>query len=144
MLGDARNAGLERAHTPYVFFLDADDRLLSGTLGAQAAVLDADPGIAACSARVMILNEADGVERRGHWPEDAAVQRSAHERRFALWLLHSAQVPIVSSLIRTDVARDAGGFPGRELLRGLAVLDLARLPRPHRVHRAARPALHRP
>jgi glycosyltransferase involved in cell wall biosynthesis len=110
-LGDARNAGLQRAHTPYIFFLDADDRLLPGTLGAQAAVLDADPGIAACSARVLIVNEADGVERRGHWPEEAAVQRSAHERRFALWLLHSAQVPIVSSLIRTDVARDAGGFP---------------------------------
>ena len=39
----ARNAGLARAGTPYVLFLDADDRLAPGALAAMRAALDRHP-----------------------------------------------------------------------------------------------------
>src|SRR4051794_33769558 len=39
----ARNAGVEAAVTPYVAFLDEDDRCLCGRLEVQRAALEASP-----------------------------------------------------------------------------------------------------
>jgi len=44
----ARTVALRETKAPYVFPLDADDELLSGSLAAMADRLDADPGAAAC------------------------------------------------------------------------------------------------
>ena len=44
----ARMTALAATSAPYVFPLDADDVLLSGSLAAMADHLDADPGAAAC------------------------------------------------------------------------------------------------
>jgi glycosyltransferase involved in cell wall biosynthesis len=40
----ARNHGADLTRAPYLFFLDADDRLVPGALAALADALDADPG----------------------------------------------------------------------------------------------------
>ncbi len=45
-LGAARMTGVQAAHADYVFCLDADDRLLAGTLSALGAALDDDPELA--------------------------------------------------------------------------------------------------
>src|SRR5918995_2122102 len=42
-LSAARNAGLESSHRDYIVFLDADDRLLPGAVGAGLEVLRAHP-----------------------------------------------------------------------------------------------------
>ncbi len=44
-LGAARMTGVQATATDYVFCLDADDRLLKGTLPALGAALDDDPGL---------------------------------------------------------------------------------------------------
>jgi glycosyltransferase involved in cell wall biosynthesis len=44
-LGAARMTGVHATATDYVFCLDADDRLLQGTLSALGAALDDDPGL---------------------------------------------------------------------------------------------------
>lgn len=43
-IGAARNAAVAASRAPYIFALDADDRLAPGTLAALADLLDADPG----------------------------------------------------------------------------------------------------
>jgi glycosyltransferase involved in cell wall biosynthesis len=43
-VASARNAGLARASTPYVLFLDADDRLAPGALAVLRRTLDRHPG----------------------------------------------------------------------------------------------------
>lgn len=45
-LGAARMSGVEATSSDYIFCLDADDRLLPGTLEKLATTLDADPGLA--------------------------------------------------------------------------------------------------
>lgn len=45
-LGAARMTGVQATVADYVFCLDADDRLLQGTLSALGAALDEDPGLA--------------------------------------------------------------------------------------------------
>ncbi len=45
-LGAARMTGVLASNADYIFCLDADDRLLPGTLSALAATLDGDPGLA--------------------------------------------------------------------------------------------------
>jgi glycosyltransferase involved in cell wall biosynthesis len=57
--GAARNAALERLQTPYVVFLDADDRLLDGALAALVAGLDEHPEHA-----VHTLSIVDGMTGR--------------------------------------------------------------------------------
>lgn len=60
--GAARNAALGRLHTPYVVFLDADDRLLDGALSSLIAGLDADPGRA--THTLSIIDAATGTRHR--------------------------------------------------------------------------------
>jgi glycosyltransferase involved in cell wall biosynthesis len=59
----ARNAGLARASTPYVLFLDADDRLVPDALRVLRGPLDADPSLAFTYGRFRFFGAWEGVMR---------------------------------------------------------------------------------
>jgi glycosyltransferase involved in cell wall biosynthesis len=57
----ARNLGVEAAATPFVAFLDEDDRCLPGRLERQRACLEVTPAAVMCFGRVRVIR-ADGSE----------------------------------------------------------------------------------
>jgi glycosyltransferase involved in cell wall biosynthesis len=59
----ARNAGLERAATPYVLVLDADDRLAPGSLALLRAPLEADPTLGFAYGRMHFFGDWEGELR---------------------------------------------------------------------------------
>lgn len=95
--GAATTAGLERAATPFVATLDADDLWLPQKIARQAACFDADPGLAGVFTLGRLFLD-------GHAPDPAgagAVQR--------LWTR-------TTLLFRSEAAREVGAvldLPGR-------------------------------
>jgi glycosyltransferase involved in cell wall biosynthesis len=57
----ARNAGLERAQTPYAIVLDADDRLAPAALAALRSPLDADPRLGFTYAPMRFFGDWEGI-----------------------------------------------------------------------------------
>lgn len=91
----ARNAGLERVETPYALLLDADDRLAPGALRAMRAPLDGDPRLGFAYGTVRFFGDWEGLLRMP--PYDP----------FKLLYRHTIGL---TALLRTQVARDTGGF----------------------------------
>jgi len=91
----ARNAGLERVSTPYALLLDADDRLAPGALRAMRAPLDEDPRLGFAYGTVRFFGAWEGLLRMP--PYDP----------FKLLYRHTIGL---TALMRTQVARDTGGF----------------------------------
>ena len=57
----ARNTGWRAARTPYVLFLDADNRVEPDFLQRAAEVLDAEPGVAVVYSDLMEFGERNGL-----------------------------------------------------------------------------------
>lgn len=91
----ARNTGLARAQTPYVLFLDADDRLVPGALETLRVPLDADPKLGFSYGRMKFFGDWDGELRFP--PYDP----------YALLYRHTIGL---SALARREVLEDTGGF----------------------------------
>jgi GT2 family glycosyltransferase len=91
----ARNAGLERAETPFVIVLDADDRLVPGALGKLREPLDADPGLGFAYGRMRFFGDWEGELRFPSYDP------------YALLYRHTIGL---SALARREVFRDTGGF----------------------------------
>jgi GT2 family glycosyltransferase len=91
----ARNAGLSRAATPYVLFLDADDRLVPGALTLLRAPLEADPNIGFAYGRMKFFGDWEGELRFP--PYDP----------YALLYRHTIGL---SALVRRELLEDTGGF----------------------------------
>ena len=91
----ARNAGLARVETPYALVLDADDRLAPGALAAMRPPLENDPRLGFAYGYMRFFGEWDGVLR---FPEYDPYR-----------LLYRHTIGL-SALMRTQVARDTGGY----------------------------------
>ncbi|MFN8109902.1 MAG: glycosyltransferase family A protein [Thermoleophilia bacterium] len=92
----ARNAGLAVADSPFVFALDADDRLADGALPLLVAALDAHPEAAAAWGDTRAFGAYEGVFP--NWPELDA------------WLVTYVNRIPVTALYRTRALRDVGGW----------------------------------
>lgn len=91
----ARNAGYERVRTPFVLFLDADDRLAPGALAAMRRALDQYPGAAFAYGHHRFFGAWDAVMRFP--PYDP------------LRLLDRHLIGL-TALTRREVLDDTGGF----------------------------------
>lgn len=106
-----RNIGVELAHTPYVAFADDDSWWAPDAPERATAILDADPGIAAVAARVIVHpGERDDpvCELMAHSP----LVRAGTPYRRVLGFLACACV------VRRDAFLAAGGFDARFLVGG--------------------------
>lgn len=91
----ARNAGLDRARTPYVLVLDADDRLAAGALDALRPGLDDDPALGFAYGTMRFFGDWEGELRFPPYDPYA--------------LLHRHTIGL-SALVRREVIEATGGF----------------------------------
>jgi glycosyltransferase involved in cell wall biosynthesis len=91
----ARNAGLSRAATPYVLFLDADDRLVPGALATLREPLEADATLGYAYGRMRFFGDWQGELRFP--PFDP----------YALLYRHTIGL---SALTRRELLEATGGF----------------------------------
>jgi Glycosyl transferase family 2 len=106
-LGAARNHGLARVASPYVVFLDADDTLLEGSLGALLAALEREPGAPAAIGEIV-----DATTNAPHGTHRSLARRLARRpgllaAAHCIWSLLSLQG---CALLRTEAVRGAGGY----------------------------------
>ena len=105
--GAARNLGLAAVKTPYVLLLDADDRLLPGTLDFLVGRLEAEPSLAV-SASAILEGETG---KRHRFPRRFVHGLTRWRRAFAVldcvWSLYPIQG---CALMRTEEVRAAGGY----------------------------------
>jgi glycosyltransferase involved in cell wall biosynthesis len=107
-VGAARNLGLALTETPYVVFWDADDVILPGTLRSLRDRLAAEPETVL--AATAILEQSSG-SRPHHWPRPITRPLANVPGLFTLVHCVSSLFPTTGSvMIRTGLARDAGGF----------------------------------
>jgi len=102
----ARNAGLAAAVAPYVFFLDADDILLSNALERMIAVLERSPERVACFAHhVRIAPDGSELSDRSDlpWKIFPADETLRH-------LIAKNFIVCGAICIRTEAARTVRGF----------------------------------
>lgn len=109
-LGTARNVGLERVRTPFVFFLDADDVILAGTIARLRHAMDDDQRavVAACAFE----GWRPETDYRGTWgfPPRIAYRLQRRQIMLAYANLVKNMVPTVGALLRTQAVRAVGGF----------------------------------
>jgi GT2 family glycosyltransferase len=94
-VAQARNAGIARVQTPFLIVLDADDRLVPGTLGKLREPLEADPKLGFAYGRMRFFGDWEGELRFP--PYDP----------YALLYRHTIGL---SALARREVLEDTGGF----------------------------------
>jgi hypothetical protein len=105
----ARNAGLERVETEYVAFLDSDDLWLPNAVRVLRAALDQHPEAPFAFGRGLSAIRTDTG-----WAPDGLIGMSRAERadiRAALFVRNS--VPSPGAVVRTDAAREVGGYDPR-------------------------------
>jgi glycosyltransferase involved in cell wall biosynthesis len=109
--GPARNAGLARVTTPYVCFVDADDLPLPGTFRFCVERLERSPEVVACATASLAWNAQTDERQEMDWPRSHVYSLVRYPRAFALYMLGRCALPLTTrTVIRTESARDAGGF----------------------------------
>ena len=109
--GGARNLGLTRVSTPYVCFLDVDDRLLPGTLAFCLGRLQAQPRLVGCMTAPVAWNPETGETAPFGYPRRHVYRLSERRTLLALYLLGRCAVNVATgSIWRTDAVRESGGF----------------------------------
>jgi glycosyltransferase involved in cell wall biosynthesis len=111
-LGAARMSGVGATRSDYIFCLDADDRLLPGTLAALAEALDSDPQLALAWGDYRLFGERS-------WRQLTAPSLDPWQ------ITYQNDIP-ASVLIRREALLEAGGWELRggyedwDMLMGLA------------------------
>ena len=106
--GAARNVGLRYVRSPLVVMWDADDLMPPGTLDFLCEELAADRRLVAYSAA--ILEWPAG--RRHRWPRRWVAGLTRYPRLMAaLNSVRSLYPTTGATVMRTDVVREAGGYP---------------------------------
>jgi glycosyltransferase involved in cell wall biosynthesis len=115
--GAARNLAVPQVRTPYILFLDADDRLLRGAVYSLATMLDEHPAAVAAVGKHLLWDPVTGAERVvARAPRPLVYRIAPHPRLFALLTLRFDCYPLVGcGLLRTTAIRDAGGFGDADL-----------------------------
>jgi glycosyltransferase involved in cell wall biosynthesis len=107
-VGAARNLGIGKVSTPYVLVLDADDRLLPGTLPLLREEMNADPSLSICAT--LIVDGRTGERHRNPRRPVSFLTRS--RRGFAFLECVWSFVPIQGcAAFRTAQVLDCGGYP---------------------------------
>jgi glycosyltransferase involved in cell wall biosynthesis len=102
----ARNAGLERVATELVAFVDSDDLVLPGGLAALERALDAAPHAGFACGDALVARRVDGA-----WRADGLIAPVRAELADPAASLYARNwVPSAAALVRTNVARAAGGY----------------------------------
>jgi glycosyltransferase involved in cell wall biosynthesis len=104
--GRARNVALERVSTDYVAFVDSDDLLLPDALERLTSALAAAPNAPFAFVRALAAcRHEDG------WHQEGVIGASEEEERDLLGSLFARNsVPSSGALIRTEAARQIGGY----------------------------------
>jgi hypothetical protein len=89
-----------------VLSLDADDKLLPGSLEFMASRLASNPSLSICGTAIM---EGDTGRRHRH-PRGFVRRLARHRRLFAFLDAIWSLLPIGCAVLRTDQVRDAGGY----------------------------------
>jgi len=110
-VGAARNIGLDVAETPFVLFLDADDIVVPGTIPLLRSRLQARPELSAAACVPVAWDPRTGAVWPLRFPSrltQAAARWPALYRAYAALANRTPTTGCV--LMRTDLARSAGGF----------------------------------
>jgi glycosyltransferase involved in cell wall biosynthesis len=114
--GPARNAGLALVTTPYVCFVDADDIPLPGTFRFCIERLERRPDVVACATASLAWDAETNERAAMDWPRRHVYRLVRHRHVFALYMLGRCALPLTTrTILRTETARDAGGFGGGNL-----------------------------
>ena len=107
-----RNLGVARLRTPYVAFCDDDTWWEPGSLRTAADILDAHPGLAVVTARIVV--EPDGTE------DPIVAELRDSPVRGAAWLPGPALGSFLAgaSVLRREAFEEVGGFSERLWLGG--------------------------
>lgn len=103
-LSEARNAGLAAASRPFVVFLDADDELLPGAIGAGAAALAADASAAAIVGRCQVIDAGGNALPAAHSAVDPSKLYEEFLCRNFVWTPGAA-------MFKRSALEESGGFP---------------------------------
>lgn len=111
-IGQARNAGLAKVTTRYVYFMDADDLMLPGALRHVYERIRAIPGCVLAASGLYDWNPQTNRRKLAPLPRRYTIRL---QRRLALFgmvnaIRYSALV-VGSALLDTEAARRVGGFP---------------------------------
>jgi glycosyltransferase involved in cell wall biosynthesis len=102
----ARNAGLARVQTEYVTFLDSDDLLLPGAIESLLPALRRRPEAPFCFGRGLAA-----ARLPEGWTPRGAIGPDGREVEALLGSLYARNsVPSSGALVRTEMARDIGGW----------------------------------
>jgi glycosyltransferase involved in cell wall biosynthesis len=102
-LAAARNRGLRETSSPYLVFLDADDRLLPGALAAGLKSLAEDESAAFTYGRYEIVTEATAKRQQ-------AVNTPVPKQAFAHFLRENCVGMHAAVMYRRAAIESAGGF----------------------------------
>jgi glycosyltransferase involved in cell wall biosynthesis len=125
-VGASRNLDIEQVETEYVLVLDADDKLLPGTLGFLASGLQADPSVSVCVTGILDAETGERyrlpkpfVPRLSRWPRTFAASLlcsasgCARRTRAPLQLCRWTPTERSPAVRRVGVRSDRGAHPGR-------------------------------